>query len=266
MPVPAQIRQSDKQMVGISNFEVVARTREPRDREPVTKFYLPSSNADFATKVKPSQLKGKEVVYGPYGADQVLAGGLGLRAPGAHARNIQRRQRSPCPLEDVEVREHYHVKNAGPKFSDGFSRVEFARNPAPYIANQLTMRVPRQAHSLFLVDVLGNITTSNARFGQDAVEVTATPRFPLVPGWQTHFTFGYKLPKRGFLGADPERPGCKRLELEAMPAIKGFLVRNLTINAAVPEFSADVEGGAVASTAFFTDEDPFRTVKAGTAT
>ena len=269
VPVPAQIRQSDKQMVGISNFEVVAR--DPANlaiESQVTKFYLPSSNVDFYTKVKPSQLKGKEVVYGPYGADQAssLVDLVFERPEPMLEISSVVREITVSSWRDVEVREHYHVKNAGPKFSDGFSRVEFARNPAPYIANQLTMRVPRQAHSLFLVDVLGNITTSNARFGQDAVEVTATPRFPLVPGWQTHFTFGYKLPKRGFLGADPERPGCKRLQLEAMPAIKGILVRNLTINAAVPEFSADVEGGAVASTAFFTDEDPFRTVKAGTAT
>ena len=80
---------------------------------------------------------------------------------------------------------------------------------------------------------------------------------------QSHLAEEMARVKQGFDDSEVE---TLRLQLEAMPAIKGILVRNLTINAAVPEFSADVEGGAVASTAFFTDEDPFRTVKAGTAT
>merc|ERR1711934_1184168 len=57
---------------------------------------------------------------------------------------------------------------------------------------------------IFFIDVLGNITTSKAKFEFTRVAVDAVPRFPLAPGWQTHFTFGYKVPKQSFVKQDPK--------------------------------------------------------------
>ncbi|UPQ98711.1 ribophorin I [Chloropicon primus] len=271
VPLPGEIHQSEKQKVGFTNFDVIARDPENLEiRTQTTKFFLPSSNLEHYTKVEPTSVKGKEVVYGPYEDGKAPSNGrTTVTLVFEHPQPLLEiesvvRDITVSSWTDIEVQEHYHIKNVGPTFKDGFSRVEFSRNPASYIANDLSMTLPKHAHSLFWIDVLGNITTSKAKFETDQVTVEAVPRFPLVPGWQTHFTFGYKVPKHGFLKSGSG--GAKTLVMDVLPAVKGIMIKNLTINAAVPEFSTKVTGAALTSNVFCTEQDPFRTVELGTTT
>ncbi len=207
---------------------------------------------------------GSEIVYGPYkkGSNPDRSTVTIIVEHPEPLLVIEKvvREVTVSSWNDIEVEEHYHIRNVGPTFKDGFSRVEYSRNPKAYIANDFSLVLPKEAHSLFFIDVLGNITTSNARFEHEKVTVEAVPRFPLVGGWQTHFTFGYKLPKYSFIRTEP-KTGSKVLSMDILPAVQGIHINNLTISAAVPEFSTKVGGGALASTVLFTELDPFRLVK-----
>jgi len=247
--VPAQIYQSEKQVVAFSDFDVVVRSpAHLAIAEQKTTLYLPSSNADHFTKVKPTKKAGAEIKYGPYAAgsepepsDANIV--VVVEYPEA-LLSIEKvtREMTISSWSDIEVQEHYHLKNVGPSFKDGFSRVEYSRNPLRYVLDDFVLSVPPMAHSFFFIDVLGNITTAKLRYESDKVEVEAEPRFPIVPGWQTHFTFGYKLPKEGFVG-DTAASGGKKFVIGALPAL-AVNVKNLTVNVAVPEFSTNLGGSS----------------------
>merc|ERR1711959_533213 len=269
VPLPAEIRQSQPQQVGFTNFDVVVS--DPghlRVKRQTTRVFLPSAKVDHYTEVKPSAHKGAEIVYGPYTAPvsgkTVVTIVVQHPDPLLHIEQVTR-DITVSSWTDIDVQEHYHIKNVGPPFKDGFSRIEYTRNPQRYIANELSMVLPKQAHSIFFIDVLGNITTSKAKFEFTRVAVDAVPRFPLAPGWQTHFTFGYKVPKQSFVKQDP-KTGAKSVVMDILPAVKGIYIKNLTINAAVPEFSTDVTCAPLTTSALFTQADPYREVKAGAHT
>ena len=269
VPLPAEIRQSQPQQVGFTNFDVVVS--DPghlRVKIQTTRVFLPSAKVDHYTEVKPSAHKGAEIVYGPYTAP--VSGKTVVTIVVQHPDPLLRieqvtRDITVSSWTDIDVQEHYHIKNVGPPFKEGFSRIEYTRNPQRYIANELSMVLPKQAHSIFFIDVLGNITTSKAKFEFTRVAVDAVPRFPLAPGWQTHFTFGYKVPKQSFVKQDP-KTGAKSVVMDVLPAVKGIYIKNLTINAAVPEFSTDVTCAPLTTSALFTQADPYREVKAGAHT
>ncbi len=245
--VPATIFQSEKQVVAFSDFDVVVRSPAHLDiAEQRTTVYLPSANADHFTKVAPTKKSGAEIKYGPYAAGALPEAAdsnvvVVVEFPEA-LLSIEKvtRDITISSWSDIEVQEHYHLKNVGPSFKNGFSRVEYTRNPVKYVLDDFVLAVPPMAHSLSLTDVLGNITTAKLVREADKVAVEAEPRFPIVPGWQTHFTFGYKLPKQGFV-AETAASGGKKFVIGALPAL-AVNVKNLTVNVAVPEFSAGVRG------------------------
>ena len=74
--------------------------------------------------------------------------------------------------------------------------------------------------------------------GCSIVAVDAVPRFPLAPGWQTHFTFGYKVPKQSFVKQDP-KTGAKSVVMDVLPAVKGIYIKSA--NRAHPDPQATAE-------------------------
>ena len=57
--IPGEIYQSERQMVGFTNFDVVVSDPSLDVNEQTTKFYLPSTTVDYFTEVKPAN-KGKK--------------------------------------------------------------------------------------------------------------------------------------------------------------------------------------------------------------
>jgi len=265
VPVSKTIYQSETQLVKFSDFDVIVRDANLEIEKQTTKFYLPSKTVEDYTEVKPSKRDGGELSYGPYKAsDASKDSAVTLIFENPEAMLLVEsvvRDVTVSSWTDIEVEEHYHIKNVGPAFKEGFNRVEYSRNPQAYITESFALELPKQAHSLFFKDVLGNITTSHTRFESTKVTVQAVPRFPLVGGWQTHFTFGYKLPVSPFLRSNGKMSSEKTLVMDILPALQQVYVKNLTINTAVPEFSTEIKGAVQSTNAFFKASDPFRTVK-----
>jgi oligosaccharyltransferase complex subunit alpha (ribophorin I) len=263
VPVSRTIHQSETQLVKFSNFDAIVRDANLEIEKQSTKFYLPSKAVSDYTEVEPSKRDGGEISYGPYKASDAASkdGAVTLIFENPEAMLLVEsvvRDVTVSSWTDIEVEEHYHIKNVGPAFKEGFNRVEYGRKPMDYITELFSLELPKQAHSLFFKDVLGNITTSHTRFESSKVTVEAVPRFPLIGGWQTHFTFGYKLPVSPFLKSKGSE---KTLVMAILPALQQVYIKNLTINTAVPEFSTGISGAVLSTNAFFKASDPFRTVK-----
>lgn len=263
VPAHSTIEQSAPQLMKFDGFDVVVQDSNLEIDQQTTKIYLPSATVPEYTKVKPSKKGSKELTYGPYKAgklpsDSIVTIVVEYPEPALVIESVVK-DVTVSSWTDIQVEEHYHIKNTGPAFKDGFSRAEYSRNPKSYVANTFSLHLPKQAHSLFYQDVLGNITTSNTRFESSKVSVEAVPRFPLIGGWQTHFTFGYSLPTSAFVKSSGLMG--KTLVMDVLPSLQNAYIKNLTINTAVPEFSTKVGGGVLTSSTFFTASDPFRTVK-----
>lgn len=78
-----------------------------------------------------------------------------------------------------------------------WSRLDLMRDPHTF--GQAAIRgfvasLPVRAHSIYFKDAIGNISTSQVKYGPQSTELIITPRYPLYGGWQTEFVLGYSIP------------------------------------------------------------------------
>lgn len=265
VPVPEQIGQNEPQIMKLARFDVVVSHPDLVVGKQVTRVQFPTGKVKHYTRASIAKINRvggmNELVYGPFQG----------QAPRGEASLVDLIYEQPEPQLVVEsvvrnvtvslwgnihVEEHYHVMNAGPPLRDGFSRVDYNRNPSQHIVHDMTLRLPKGAFGTTYKDRLGNITTSSSRYDVDGVDVKIRPRFPIAGGWQSHFHFGYKLKPQEYLSQGSN--GKTILKLDLMPAIEGVPIRQLVINAAVPEFATGVSAGPISGSALFTPDDPIR--------
>lgn len=70
--------------------------------------------------------------------------------------------------------------------------------------NELQTLLPAAARDIYYRDEIGNISTSNLRHTDEAVEMEVRPRFPLYGGWKTNYVIGYNVPSYEYLYSSSE--------------------------------------------------------------
>jgi oligosaccharyltransferase complex subunit alpha (ribophorin I) len=119
---------------------------------------------------------------------------------------------------NIAVEEVYELQHAGAKLKGGFSRFEYMMRRADDGPSFRTIRaiLPAKAENLYYRcvkigddahsmthkigrDQIGNISTSDIAWNDDALELELSTRFPLFGGWKTQFYIGYSVPTTLFL-------------------------------------------------------------------
>ena len=139
------------------------------------------------------------------------------------------------------LKEHYELRNVGPKMKNGFSRLDYSRtgNNAPSAFNKIIAKLPLKAHDIYYRDRIGNISTSTSRRSSDGrnLEFEIIPRFPIFGGWKTKFYFGYNLPIKDVLTKDGTN---FILRTSFGTPFEQTVVEKMTLKIILPEGSKDL--------------------------
>jgi oligosaccharyltransferase complex subunit alpha (ribophorin I) len=103
----------------------------------------------------------------------------------------------------VAVNEDITLVNRAAGINGEFSRspymhMKYAQGNVPFTLGHTLQSidavVPETAFDIHYRDVIGNISSSNAKRDMDLTRVSLRPRFPLSGGWKSEFYFMYNLP------------------------------------------------------------------------
>ena len=141
------------------------------------------------SKVDKADEKGSAVRFGAY--KDVPA--LSIKPIYVHAnyddslpafRNVTRTV-SVNHWDKIQVDEFYQLHNEVATLEGEFGRVDYSEWMTHYSIQWLQCSLPVEAHSLYYVDPVGNVSTSNAFRHDDHVSFRVQPRFPVMGGWKT---------------------------------------------------------------------------------
>lgn len=240
---PAEIRQADSQLMVyhdnlyvLSPYQVSAQT---------TEVVLPNGNVKSYTEEKPVTKADSKIKYGRY--DMIKA--FSLKELNVHFEQTKPfKQVATCEREiqvshwgNIYVEETYEIKNGGAKFVGPFSRLKFAHNYGGKANSfrELRARLPHASHSLYFVDLIGNISSSNTRRTSSETILDLELRYPLMGGWKEDFTIGYSLPLKGFLFKT--RSGRNKLVMDFNSPIDDLYIQDLTVKIVLPEGSNSIK-------------------------
>ena len=103
----------------------------------------------------------------------------------------------------IAVHEEMELWNRGASLKGEFSRsphthLKYSGPTSPFqLGHTLQVVdaiVPVTAFDIHYRDVIGNVSSSTARRESDLTRIGLSPRFPLIGGWKTEFSFMYNVP------------------------------------------------------------------------
>lgn len=146
------------------------------------------------------------------------------------------------PRGQVTVEETYELKHAGAKLKGGFSRFDYkgGKGDGSPSFRSVVASLPLQAHSIYYRDQIGNISTSDMRVVDGAIELEIQTRFPMFGGWQTQFYIGYSLPTETVLFVDSVT-GRHSLKFDFFTIFEDVWVEEMEIKVVLPEGCRDVK-------------------------
>lgn len=108
--------------------------------------------------------------------------------------------------ESIQVDEYYEVYNQIAKLVGEFGRIDYNEWTNSYAIRNFKSSLPVQAHNLYYVDAIGNISESNAYRGANEVHFEIRPWFPIMGGWKTSWNQGYSLPAINYISYNEQDP------------------------------------------------------------
>lgn len=239
-PEPAEIAQKDVQRAA---FRFEAQLVSPYKVESQTLELLlgSQSSAPEFTKLQPVKRSGDKLTYGPYQgtapfASEAITVHYENTHPFAQVTELER-EIEVSHWGNVYFEERYNLRHAGAKVVGEWSRYDVSTRPELYARASipaLAAVLPPAAHSLYYRDSIGNISSSETRYGLERVTVNLQPRYPLFGGWSTTFLFGWSLPLAKTVTKNP-KTGRMTLVTGIGPAIQGLVVDSLTVKVVLPE-------------------------------
>lgn len=241
-PFPAEITQTEQQLMTytdnvyvMSPYAVSAQT---------TEVVTPTNNIISHTEEKPVSKSDNKVKYGKYDLIKPFTV-LPLKL---HFENGKPFKHVTTYVKEIEVshwgniyvEEKYEIKNAGARHTGSFSRLKYAHsyNGKANSFRDLKAVLPASAHSLYYVDLIGNISTSDTRKTTAATVLDFNLRYPLMGGWKADFTLGYSVPLKGFLFS---AGGRRRLTMDLATPLEDVFVEDMTVRVVLPEGSTDIK-------------------------
>ncbi|KXZ52725.1 hypothetical protein GPECTOR_8g119 [Gonium pectorale] len=243
VPFPAEVTQQDPQLMlykdnvyVLSPYQVSAQT---------TEVVTPTSNIKSYTEEKPVSKTDKKIKYGKYDLIKPWT----TKQLSVHFENGKSFKHMLTYVKEIEVshwgniyvEEKYEIKNAGAQHSGSFSRLKYAHayNGKGNSFRDLRAVLPASAHSLYYVDLIGNISSSNVRKTLSSTVLELELRYPLMGGWKVDFTIGYSVPLTGFLTRTPA--GKRRLSMDLSTPFEDVFVEDAIIKVVLPEGASGIE-------------------------
>ncbi|KAJ2535316.1 dolichyl-diphosphooligosaccharide--protein glycosyltransferase subunit 1, partial [Coemansia sp. RSA 1933] len=117
---------------------------------------------------------------------------------------------------DLNVLEHYQLRNRAPGSEGAFDKVgqvvaKFMKMRDNFVKT-LLVKVPADARDMYVVDEIGNVSTSavsgrrrHSAAGDPFRIMQIQPRYPLLGQWNYTWWHGYSVPLTGYLKTDGAR-------------------------------------------------------------
>ncbi|EFJ50952.1 hypothetical protein VOLCADRAFT_103748 [Volvox carteri f. nagariensis] len=243
MPYPAEITQTDTQLMlykgnvyVLSPYSVSSQT---------TEVALPSSTVKSYTEEKPVSKVDNKIKYGKYDLVKPFA----VKELSVHFENNKPFKHVLTYVKEIEVSHwgniyvegKYEIKNAGAKHTGSFSRLKYGHmyNGKANSFRDLRAVLPSSAHSMYYVDLIGNISTSNVRKSLASTVLDFDLRYPLMGGWKVDFTIGYSVPLAGFLTST--KGGQRRLTMDLSSPLEDVFIEDMVVRVVLPEGSANIK-------------------------
>ncbi|KAJ2464841.1 dolichyl-diphosphooligosaccharide--protein glycosyltransferase subunit 1, partial [Coemansia sp. RSA 2322] len=278
-PRPAAVGQTEDQQWRWADRALVASTYPTRKQKTVVRTRGDIRRFTQAAHNVTATKDGRNAVtFGPYSATTGGVAGPPVEilfrdnAEQLDALTHRREYFVSHWASDLNVLEHYAVRNRGPKADGGFDKVD--QMVAKYMSRRdnlvktLLVKVPADARELYVVDEIGNVSTSavsgqrRASAREESFKVLQLrPRYPLAGGWKYTWWHGYSLPLDRYLkvSAGPGNgmgrhllrvpfigslAACASQENEltvAMANAQNTAVRDYELRVTLPEGARDVQ-------------------------
>ena len=250
-PYPKKIMEIEVQKVLLVAAAIVS-TEYPTDTQTTT-VTVPQGAEMYA--VGPSgdsrPIDANKVEIGPFTSEQKNPGLLRvhfkLDIPLVVLESAEKTIELSHLGQAVSVSEELKLKNLAAAVDGEFNRVphahlKYSGDNVPFrVGHTLTevdAIVPVNAFEIHYRDVIGNISSSAARRESELTRVSLRPRFPLLGGWKTEFSFLYNIP---FFGDYVHQDGDEYLV--AMPlghSLAGVFARHMVVNIILPAGVSDI--------------------------
>ncbi len=142
--------------------------------------------------------------------------------------------------DTIKVDEFVHMENEIAKLAGEFGRVDYNPFDVAYAISEVTCNLPLNAHHLYYVDPVGNVTTSHARKEDDKVLFEFKPRFPIMGGWKATWNQGYSLPARSSIKQSVDDHSLHVFKIQLAHSFDEIVAGNFTIKIVLPEGATDV--------------------------
>ncbi|KAG2439265.1 hypothetical protein HXX76_004626 [Chlamydomonas incerta] len=244
VPHPKEISQVDSQLMRykdnlyvLSPYAVSAQTTEVTTPTSTVKSYTDSE--------KPVSKSDNKIKYGKYDLIKPWT----LQELSVHFENNKPFKHILTYVKEIEVshwgniyvEERYEIKNAGAAHSGSFSRLKYAHsyNGKANSFRDLRAVLPPSARSLYYVDLIGNISSSNTRKTVQSTIVDIDLRYPLMGGWKVDFMLGYSVPLTGFLSHT--KGGRRKLTMDLASPLEDVFVEDMVVRVVLPEGSTNLK-------------------------
>ncbi|CAH1784946.1 unnamed protein product [Owenia fusiformis] len=239
---PSHIKQSEKQFVQFSSN--LYHYSPYKTTTQTTIVNCASSSIESYTKKKPVSTSDSTITYGPFETREPFQDDEMV----VHFENNQpflavtemTRLIEVSHWGNVAVEETIDIRHTGAILKGSFSRYDYQRsNDGVSSVKSFKTVLPASAKDVYYRDEIGNISTSNLREDDDAVEIDLRPRFPLFGGWKTHYVLGYNVPSYEYLFNQGDRFALKMRFVDHV--FDDQVVDKLTVKVILPEGAKNIK-------------------------
>mmetsp|Transcript_29006 Transcript_29006/g.78111 ORF Transcript_29006/g.78111 Transcript_29006/m.78111 type:complete len:619 (+) Transcript_29006:95-1951(+) len=247
-PYPAEVEQGEPQLMLFVDNALVLSPYQVSQQS--TEVIMPSPKVkSFSESPSPvTKMDGNKYKYGKYD----LVKPWSVAEMRLHYENNKPFKKAMSLVREIEishwgniyVEETYEVKNAGAQHKGSFSRLKhtyasMAGGSKGNSFRELKARLPSSAHSIYYVDQIGNVSTSDVRKASGDTMLTLNTRYPLQGGWKVDFKIGYGVPLEGFL-SKKSSDGKRRLTMDFNSPVDGLYVEDMTVKVVLPEGASSI--------------------------
>jgi len=153
---------------------------------------------------------------------------------------------------NLAVEDRIALVNDGPALKGHFARIthqlqSYMRKAtaAAHVLSGLAFTLPADSHSPYVIDAVGNVSTSNFRTNSSPFKrhsgaiLEIRPRYPLMGGWRYDFTMGYSVPLSSFLRTS--KSGLCILSVPFITPLKDVAIDEVQVNITLPEGASSVK-------------------------
>lgn len=109
-----------------------------------------------------------------------------------------------------------------------------------YALTNLQSILPKNAHSLYYVDAIGNISTSFAYRDSNEVNFKIQPRFPIMGGWKTTWNQGYSLPSKHYIRYRNDDHNVYVFNTQLSHQFREIVAEEFTVKIILPEGADEI--------------------------